>query len=102
MGIFDMGIWEILLIIVVALIIWGPNKIPEIARTVGKAVGTLKKASQDLTTEIKKELDIEEPESPIKPFVNPSNKVEDSVDSDKPETSDTEQTTQDDQPANNK
>ena len=49
MGFFDMGMGEILLVIVVALIIWGPSKVPEIARTVGKAVGTLRKASFDLT-----------------------------------------------------
>jgi len=63
MGFFDMGIAEILLVIVVALIIWGPGKIPEIARTLGKAVGILRKTSLDLTEQIKKELEIEEDET---------------------------------------
>jgi Tat protein translocase TatB subunit len=62
MNFFDMGIGEILLILVVALIIWGPGKIPEIARTLGKAVRTLRKTSFDLTTQIKKELEAEEKE----------------------------------------
>jgi len=60
MHFFDMGIGEILLIIIVALIIWGPGKIPEIARTLGKTVRTLRKASFDLTAQISKELEGEE------------------------------------------
>ena len=35
MGFLDMGILEILLVLVVAMIIWGPGKIPEIARMLG-------------------------------------------------------------------
>ncbi len=60
MSFFDMGIGEILLIIIVALVIWGPGKIPQIARTIGKTMATLKKASQDLTTQITRELEEEE------------------------------------------
>lgn len=59
MNFLDMGIGEILLILVVALIIFGPGKIPEIAKMLGKAVSTLRRASFDLTTQIKKELDEE-------------------------------------------
>ena len=53
-----MGPLEILLILVIALIIWGPGKIPEIARTLGRTVNALRKASFDLTTQIKQELDM--------------------------------------------
>ncbi len=55
-----MGFWEILLIIVVALIIWGPGKIPEIARNFGKFMNAMKKMSFDLTTQVKKEMELEE------------------------------------------
>ena len=52
-----MGPLEVLLILIVALIIWGPGKIPEIARTLGKTVRTLRKASFDLTTTLTKEIE---------------------------------------------
>ncbi|MFC1873922.1 twin-arginine translocase TatA/TatE family subunit [Chloroflexota bacterium] len=60
MGFLDMGPLEIVLILLVALLIWGPNKIPEIARTLGKTTRALKKATSDLTSTVTKELDIEE------------------------------------------
>ena len=107
MGIFDMGMGEILLVIVVALIIWGPNKLPEIARTVGKAVATLRKTSFDLTAEIRKELDrvetdspsqeikkepeIEKTDSPSQPEINEVIKTGESQDTGTSEAGDTEQ-----------
>lgn len=57
MDIFGMGMGEIILVIIVATIIWGPGKIPEIARTMGKAVNTIRQTSSDLTAQITKELD---------------------------------------------
>jgi len=60
MDFFGLGSGEILLIIIVALIIWGPGKLPEIARTIGKAVSSLRQTSSDLTAQIKKELEVEE------------------------------------------
>ena len=57
MDFFGMGMGEIILVIIVAIIIWGPNKIPEIARTVGKALNTIKQTSSDLTAQITKEID---------------------------------------------
>ena len=62
MGLFDIGTAEILLILVVALIIWGPGRIVEIGRTLGRMMRTLKKASLDLTTQVTKELEQEEKE----------------------------------------
>ncbi len=52
MEFFGMGTGEILLILVVALIIWGPGRIVDIARTLGKMVHALKKATSDLTAQI--------------------------------------------------
>lgn len=65
MGFFDIGLLEILLILVVALIIWGPGKIPEIARMLGKILHNLKKASFDLTSQLTKEIEgVEKEPSP--------------------------------------
>lgn len=64
MGFFGIGTWEILLILVLALIIWGPGKLPEIARTLGRTVRALKKATFDLTTAVTKEIEGKENDHP--------------------------------------
>ncbi len=60
MGFLDMGTLEILLILVIALIIWGPGRVPEIARTLGRTLRALRKATYDLTATVAKELDMDE------------------------------------------
>ncbi|MFC2020865.1 Sec-independent protein translocase protein TatB [Chloroflexota bacterium] len=85
MNFFDMGMGEILLVIVVALIIFGPAKIPEIARTLGALMGTLRKTSFDLTTQIKKELELEDKDTPSHSKVNSGDKASESPDAETPE-----------------
>ncbi len=43
----NLGYGEILLIAVVGLLVFGPNKIPELARSCGKAVNAFKKGLKD-------------------------------------------------------
>jgi TatA/E family protein of Tat protein translocase len=43
---FDVGLPELLVIIVIALIVFGPNKLPELAKAFGKAMGEFKKATK--------------------------------------------------------
>ena len=64
MDFFGIGIGEILLILVVALIIWGPGRIVGIGRTLGKIVRALKKVTSDLTTQITSETEEQEKEHP--------------------------------------
>jgi len=64
MDFFGIGMGEVLVILVVALIIWGPGRILEIGRTLGKIARTLKKASFDLTAQVTKELEREEEHRP--------------------------------------
>ncbi len=45
---FGLGMPEILLIMAIALIVIGPKKLPELARTIGRALGEFKRAAQDL------------------------------------------------------
>ena len=59
MDFLGIGIGELLLILVVILIIWGPGKLPEIARTLGKTVRALKKVTFDLTAEVTREVNKE-------------------------------------------
>jgi sec-independent protein translocase protein TatA len=63
MDFFGIGLGEVLLILVVALIIWGPKRLPEIARTLGRTLHSLRKATNDFTSQITRDIDIEESES---------------------------------------
>jgi len=80
MGFLDIGAAEILLILLVALIIWGPRRIPEIARTLGRMVHNLRKATFDLTKEVTKEIDAEEKGSPLQPRENKGDNTKESSD----------------------
>lgn len=50
---FGLGPQELFVILLIALIIFGPKRIPEIARSIGKAINSLNKASKTITEEIK-------------------------------------------------
>jgi len=54
--VFGISGTELVLIAVFVLIIFGPDKIPEIARTVGKAVATFKRVQEDTERLIKAEM----------------------------------------------
>lgn len=51
MNLFGMGTPEILVIMVVALIIFGPGKLPEIGAQVGKAVRDFRRMTKEMTAE---------------------------------------------------
>ena len=51
----DMSGGEILLIMLVVFLVFGPEKMPEMARKAGRLMNQMKKASNDLTREFKKE-----------------------------------------------
>ncbi|MFC2036275.1 Sec-independent protein translocase protein TatB [Chloroflexota bacterium] len=89
MGFFDVGILEILFILVVALIVWGPGKLPEIARTLGRMTRVLRKASSDLTAQVTKELEVEEKDRPPQSRVDSNNETQ-KLDADKPKSGDTQ------------
>ena len=54
---FDFGAGEIVLVVLAILLVFGPGKIPEIARTLGKFINEIKRASEDVKTEINREAD---------------------------------------------
>jgi TatA/E family protein of Tat protein translocase len=54
---FGLGLPEILLILVIALLIFGAAKLPEIGRALGKALSEFKKGTQEFTEEKKKKDD---------------------------------------------
>jgi Tat protein translocase TatB subunit len=62
MDFFGIGFGELLLILVIALIIWGPRRLPEIARTIGNAMRALRKSTYDFTSQVTKEIEFSEAE----------------------------------------
>ena len=46
--------WIILLVLAIILIIYGPGKLPEVGGAIGRGIREFRKASTDLTDEIKK------------------------------------------------
>lgn len=57
---FDIGIWELALIGLLALIVLGPNRLPEVARTAGKWVGSLRRFVASVKEDFDQELRTEE------------------------------------------
>ena len=54
------GVPEMLIILVIALIIFGPRKLPELGRSLGKSLGEFKRASNDLRNTLEDEIRIED------------------------------------------
>ena len=50
------GFPELILIFVVALIVFGPRRLPEIGRTLGKALGEFRKATDELKNTLDREV----------------------------------------------
>ena len=53
----NIGIPGLILILTLALIIFGPKKLPELGRAVGQTLGEFKKSARDLTSDVVDEMD---------------------------------------------
>src|SRR5450830_1566053 len=60
-----LGFPELIVIFVIALIIFGPRKLPEIGRSLGKSLAEFKKASNDLRSTLEDEIRLDEQRSQI-------------------------------------
>ena len=56
----SIGMPELVIIFVVALVIFGPRKLPELGRSLGKSLSEFKRASNDLRSTLEEEIHIEE------------------------------------------
>lgn len=59
---FDLGMQELIVIFIVALLVFGPKKLPELGRTLGKAIAELKRSMHNVKEQMDAELhEIREP-----------------------------------------
>lgn len=67
----NLGVPEILVIVVVALLVFGPNKVPEVARQVGRGMRELRRLQESLRGDVADLFDLEdhdgEPDAPFHP-----------------------------------
>lgn len=79
---FGIGFPELIVILVLALVIIGPKKLPELGRSIGRGIAELRRMSEDLKGTIEENLSSKEdpPDTPTQdppgasPFTNPSDK----------------------------
>ena len=60
MNIFGIGLPEIAVIVVLALLIFGPKSLPQLGKTIGKTLKGLQTASKEFENEINKSLKLNE------------------------------------------
>ena len=56
----SIGMPELVIILVIALVIFGPRKLPELGRSLGKSLGEFKRASNELRNTLEEEVRVEE------------------------------------------
>jgi TatA/E family protein of Tat protein translocase len=95
---FGIGMPEMILILAIALIVIGPKKLPDLAKSLGRAMNEFKKA----TREIKESMDIEEDLKDVKKSLDDLNAdVKDTVDLNPLKSAKPEPPTEDAAPAGN-
>jgi twin arginine-targeting protein translocase TatB len=57
---FGIGMQELIIIAIIALLIVGPKKLPDLAKTLGKTFGELRKAADGITDDFKQTLQNDE------------------------------------------
>jgi len=56
----SIGMPELIIIFVIALIVFGPRKLPELGRSLGRSLAEFKKASNELRSTLEEEIRVEE------------------------------------------
>jgi sec-independent protein translocase protein TatA len=63
----NIGFPELVVIFVVALLVFGPKRLPELGRSLGRGINEFRRASTDLKTSIQREMEDAEIESALSP-----------------------------------
>jgi sec-independent protein translocase protein TatB len=76
---FDIGFSEIVVIAVVALVVLGPEKLPKTARTLGHLFGRLQRYVNDVKSDIKREMELDELKKLQQSVQSAANEIETSM-----------------------
>jgi sec-independent protein translocase protein TatB len=58
--VFNVGLGEIVVIVLVCLVVFGPERLPEMARQVGRFIGRLRLTTQEALDQLKEETDLKD------------------------------------------
>ncbi|MCR4409630.1 MAG: TatA/E family twin arginine-targeting protein translocase [Candidatus Saccharicenans sp.] len=61
----SIGVPELIVIFIIALLVFGPKKLPEVGKSVGRAIREFKKASDELRSKVEEEINASEIKSEI-------------------------------------
>jgi len=84
-GMFDIGLQELVVIFVIALLVFGPKNLPQLGRSLGRAMREFRKASDEFRSTIETNLQMNEPDpvpashyDPVSPDPTPASASADS------------------------
>ncbi|MPZ87232.1 MAG: hypothetical protein GEU81_03980 [Nitriliruptorales bacterium] len=69
------GFWEIVFLAVLGLLIFGPNRLPEVARGLGKAISTFRREASGTLDELKRSADFDDIKSVAEEFKSTTNEL---------------------------
>ena len=72
----SIGMPELIIIFVIALIIFGPRKLPELGRSLGKSLAEFKRASNELKSTLEEEIRLEEQQPKVEDARSPDRTVQ--------------------------
>ncbi len=78
----DIGFPEFMFIVIIAIIVLGPDKLPEAMKTTGKFIGKMKRMWRDATADIRRELELEEMKEEMKKYKEELEKLQRKVNDD--------------------
>ncbi|WP_456488362.1 Sec-independent protein translocase protein TatB [Caminibacter pacificus] len=78
----DIGSTEFLFIIIIAIIVLGPDKLPEALKTTGKFIGKVKRMWRDATADIRREIELEEMKEEMKKYKEELTKLQQKIEQD--------------------
>lgn len=62
-----LGMWEVIVILLVVLILFGAKKLPELAKGLGTGIKEFKKATRDVQEDLQRSIEDEPPRTPPAP-----------------------------------
>jgi Tat protein translocase TatB subunit len=68
----SIGMPELLIIFIIALVFFGPRKLPELGRSLGRSLSEFRRASNELRNTLEEEIRVEEQREAAKPRPEPA------------------------------